>query len=97
MHDDLLIIPSREDALFGGVKGQTEDVGEVLGDERDGRVGPARESPSHVPHQHPPVIAAWGRGGAEGGEGDCEIFSSRRGEKCTAGRCRTSDQDAEPA
>ena len=70
MHDDLLIIASREDALFGGVKGQTEDVGEVLGDERDGRVGPARESPSHVPHQHPPVIAAWGRGGAEGGEGD---------------------------
>lgn len=52
-------LTTREDLFVGAVKGQTEDVGQVLSLQFH-RLGPSVDGFLHVPQEHPAVVSSWG-------------------------------------
>lgn len=52
-----LALTTREDLFVGTVKGQAEDVGQVLALQFH-RLGPGVDGFLHVPQQHPAVISS---------------------------------------
>lgn len=54
-------LTTREDLFVGAVKGQTEDVGQVLSLQFH-RLGPSVDGFLHVPQEHPAVVSSWGGG-----------------------------------
>lgn len=54
-----------EDLFVGAVKGQTEDVGQVLALEFQ-RLGSSVDGLFHVPQENPPVVSSWRRDRTKG-------------------------------